>query len=71
MFLFCSKSGTFVLNYMFSAAHKKLAESFTEDRFTGETRILEAHWFRKVGKLLSQNLNWTSSVFIGLLKQKL
>ncbi|NWI46662.1 TEX11 protein, partial [Picathartes gymnocephalus] len=48
LFLFCSESGTFILNYMFSAAHKKLAESFTEEKFTGDMRILEAHWFRKV-----------------------
>lgn len=57
MFLFCSESGTFVLNYIFSTAHKKLAESFTEEQFTGDMRILEAHWFRKVGRLHSQNLN--------------
>lgn len=42
---------------MFSAARKKLAESFTEEKFTGDMRILEAHWFRKVGRLLPQNLN--------------
>ncbi|KAF4794399.1 Testis-expressed sequence 11 protein [Turdus rufiventris] len=36
-----------ILTYL-NLAHKKLAESFTEDRFTGEMRILEAHWFRKV-----------------------
>ncbi|KFP33581.1 Testis-expressed sequence 11 protein, partial [Colius striatus] len=29
-------------------AHKRLAESFTEEKFTGEMRTLEAHWFRKV-----------------------
>lgn len=40
---------------MFSAAHKKLAESFTEEKFTGDMRILEAHWFRKVGRLLSES----------------
>ncbi|NWH61372.1 TEX11 protein, partial [Geococcyx californianus] len=37
-----------VLNNTFSAAHKRLAESFTEEKFTGDMRILEAHWFRKV-----------------------
>ncbi|NXU86070.1 TEX11 protein, partial [Xiphorhynchus elegans] len=37
-----------ILNDTFSAAHKRLAESFTEDKFTGDMRILEAHWFRKV-----------------------
>ncbi|NWX20832.1 TEX11 protein, partial [Aegotheles bennettii] len=42
------KSVTNVLNNAFSAAHKKLAESFTEEKFTGDMRILEAHWFRKV-----------------------
>ncbi|NWI59750.1 TEX11 protein, partial [Calyptomena viridis] len=39
---------TSVLNSTFSAAHKRLAESFTEEEFTGDMRILEAHWFRKV-----------------------
>ncbi|XP_014818549.1 PREDICTED: testis-expressed sequence 11 protein [Calidris pugnax] len=29
-------------------AHKKLAASFTEEKFTGDMRILDAHWFRKV-----------------------
>ncbi|NXG55581.1 TEX11 protein, partial [Hemiprocne comata] len=42
------KSVSYVLNNMFSAAHKRLAESFTEEKFTGDMRILEAHWFRKV-----------------------
>ncbi|NXL26954.1 TEX11 protein, partial [Glaucidium brasilianum] len=42
------KSVTYVLNNTFSAAHKRLAESFTEEKFTGDMRILEAHWFRKV-----------------------
>ncbi|NXK85883.1 TEX11 protein, partial [Formicarius rufipectus] len=37
-----------VLSNAFSAAHKRLAESFTEETFTGDMRILEAHWFRKV-----------------------
>ncbi|NWS76825.1 TEX11 protein, partial [Crotophaga sulcirostris] len=37
-----------VLNNTFSAAHKRLAASFTEEKFTGDMRILEAHWFRKV-----------------------
>jgi len=57
MFLFCSESVTYILNNTFSAAHKRLAESFTEEKFTGDLRILEAHWFRKVGRLHSQNLN--------------
>ncbi|NXA04582.1 TEX11 protein, partial [Sapayoa aenigma] len=39
---------TKVLNNTFPAAHKRLAESFTEEKFTGDMRILEAHWFRKV-----------------------
>ncbi|NXT47086.1 TEX11 protein, partial [Pluvianellus socialis] len=42
------KSVTCVLNNPFSAAHKRLAESFTEEKFTGDMRILDAHWFRKV-----------------------
>ncbi|NXC77215.1 TEX11 protein, partial [Anhinga anhinga] len=42
------KSVTYVLNNTFSAAHKRLAESLTEEKFTGDMRILEAHWFRKV-----------------------
>ncbi|NWU60177.1 TEX11 protein, partial [Pterocles burchelli] len=42
------KSVTHILNNTFSAAQKKLAESFTEEKFTGDMRILEAHWFRKV-----------------------
>ncbi|XP_023782688.1 testis-expressed protein 11 isoform X3 [Cyanistes caeruleus] len=37
-----------MLTYL-NLAHKKLAESFTEEKFTGDMRILEAHWFRKVG----------------------
>ncbi|XP_040974872.1 testis-expressed protein 11 isoform X12 [Aquila chrysaetos chrysaetos] len=36
-----------VLTYL-TLAHKRLAESFTEEKFTGDMRILEAHWFRKV-----------------------
>ncbi|NWW89784.1 TEX11 protein, partial [Rhynochetos jubatus] len=42
------KSVTYISNNTFSAAHKRLAESFTEEKFTGDMRILEAHWFRKV-----------------------
>ncbi|NXJ67863.1 TEX11 protein, partial [Rostratula benghalensis] len=42
------KSVTYVLNHSFPAAHKKLAVSFSEEKFTGDTRILDAHWFRKV-----------------------
>ncbi|NXG47715.1 TEX11 protein, partial [Psilopogon haemacephalus] len=46
---FCSAQELlFGLNSAFSAAHKRLAASFTEEKFTGEMRILEAHWFRKV-----------------------
>ncbi|NXN22409.1 TEX11 protein, partial [Nycticryphes semicollaris] len=41
-------SVTYVLNNSFSAAHKKLAVSFSEEKFTGDMRILDAHWFRKV-----------------------
>ncbi|NWR53151.1 TEX11 protein, partial [Regulus satrapa] len=33
---------------MVDISHKKLAESFTEEKLTGDMRILEAHWFRKV-----------------------
>ncbi|NXO43611.1 TEX11 protein, partial [Locustella ochotensis] len=36
-----------MLSYL-NLAHKKLGESFTEEKFTGDMRILEAHWFRKV-----------------------
>ncbi|NXT74908.1 TEX11 protein, partial [Zapornia atra] len=36
-----------ILSYL-TLAHKRLAESFTEENFTGDMRILEAHWFRKV-----------------------
>ncbi|KAM6381490.1 testis-expressed protein 11 [Pluvialis apricaria] len=36
-----------VLTYL-ALAHKRLAESFTEEKFTGDMRILDAHWFRKV-----------------------
>ncbi|KFU89174.1 Testis-expressed sequence 11 protein, partial [Chaetura pelagica] len=36
-----------MLTYL-TLAHKRLAESFTEEKFTGDIRILEAHWFRKV-----------------------
>ncbi|NWV23260.1 TEX11 protein, partial [Origma solitaria] len=36
------------LKKTFSYTHKKLAESFAEEKFTGDMRILEAHWFRKV-----------------------
>ncbi|NWW52204.1 TEX11 protein, partial [Pedionomus torquatus] len=42
------KSVTYILNNSFSAAHKKLAVSFAEEKFTGDMRILDAHWFRKV-----------------------
>ncbi|KAM6300229.1 testis-expressed protein 11 [Aegotheles albertisi] len=46
-----------MLTYL-TLAHKKLAESFTEEKFTGDMRILEAHWFRKVVfiSLLAWNL---------------
>ncbi|XP_068019709.1 testis-expressed protein 11 isoform X3 [Melanerpes formicivorus] len=36
-----------MLTYL-TLAHKRLAASFTEEKFTGDMRILEAHWFRKV-----------------------
>ncbi|NWI94133.1 TEX11 protein, partial [Pitta sordida] len=36
-----------ILTYL-NLAHKRLADSFTEEKFTGDMRILEAHWFRKV-----------------------
>ncbi|NXY47134.1 TEX11 protein, partial [Ceuthmochares aereus] len=35
-------------NHFLVLAQKRLAESFTEEKFTGDMRILEAHWFRKV-----------------------
>ncbi|NWZ69065.1 TEX11 protein, partial [Acrocephalus arundinaceus] len=35
-------------NHFLMVAHKKLGESFIEEKFTGDMRILEAHWFRKV-----------------------
>ncbi|NWW73244.1 TEX11 protein, partial [Climacteris rufus] len=38
----------FLMVDMFKLSHKKLGETFTEDKFTGDMRILEAHWFRKV-----------------------
>ncbi|NXI38192.1 TEX11 protein, partial [Galbula dea] len=36
-----------MLTYL-TLAHKRLAGSFTEEDFTGDMRVLEAHWFRKV-----------------------
>ncbi|XP_027519037.1 testis-expressed protein 11 isoform X1 [Corapipo altera] len=36
-----------ILTYL-NLARKRLAESFTEEKFAGDMRILEAHWFRKV-----------------------
>ncbi|NXJ79280.1 TEX11 protein, partial [Trogon melanurus] len=42
------KSLSYILNNAFSAAYKRLAETSTEEKFTGDMRILEAHWFRKV-----------------------
>ncbi|KFP78586.1 Testis-expressed sequence 11 protein, partial [Apaloderma vittatum] len=36
-----------MLTYL-TLAHKRLAETSTEEKFTGDMRILEAHWFRKV-----------------------
>ncbi|XP_074003820.1 testis-expressed protein 11 [Numenius arquata] len=36
-----------MLGYL-TLAHKKLAASFTEEKFTGDMRIVDAHWFRKV-----------------------
>ncbi|NXL57953.1 TEX11 protein, partial [Chordeiles acutipennis] len=42
------RKSCFWLNNAFSAAHKGLAGSFTEEKFTADMRILEAHWFRKV-----------------------
>ncbi|XP_064015765.1 testis-expressed protein 11 isoform X7 [Pogoniulus pusillus] len=36
-----------MLTYL-TLAHKRLAASFTDEKFTGDMRILEAHWFRKV-----------------------
>ncbi|NXS55719.1 TEX11 protein, partial [Brachypteracias leptosomus] len=36
-----------MLTYL-TLARKRIAESLTEEKFTGDMRILEAHWFRKV-----------------------
>nr|XP_013802121.1 PREDICTED: testis-expressed sequence 11 protein [Apteryx mantelli mantelli] len=36
-----------MLTYL-TLAHKRLAEPFTEENLSGDRRILEAHWFRKV-----------------------
>ncbi|XP_068813681.1 testis-expressed protein 11 isoform X2 [Struthio camelus] len=36
-----------MLTYL-TLAHKRLAEPLTEENLTGDRRILEAHWFRKV-----------------------
>ncbi|POI28788.1 hypothetical protein CIB84_007462, partial [Bambusicola thoracicus] len=44
---------TYLPNNMFSAAHQRLAEPFTEENLTRDVRTSEAHWFRKVGKLYS------------------
>ncbi|XP_053931638.1 testis-expressed protein 11 isoform X3 [Cuculus canorus] len=45
-----------MLTYL-ALAHKRLAESFTEEKFTGDARILEAHWFRKVAWNLAVQFN--------------
>uniref|UniRef100_A0A8C6JNZ4 Protein ZIP4 homolog n=1 Tax=Melopsittacus undulatus TaxID=13146 RepID=A0A8C6JNZ4_MELUD len=50
MFFFCSEGVTDLLNTFF-AAHKRLAEPFTDEKFTGDMKVLEAHWFRKIGRL--------------------
>ncbi|NXD66262.1 TEX11 protein, partial [Eolophus roseicapillus] len=55
MFLFCSEGVTDLLNTFF-AAHKRLAESFAEEKFTGDMKVLEAHWFRKVAWNLAVQL---------------
>ncbi|NXE51265.1 TEX11 protein, partial [Casuarius casuarius] len=44
---FSAQKTLYVLNNT-SAAHKRLAEPFTEENSTGDRKILEAHWFRKV-----------------------
>ncbi|NWY48802.1 TEX11 protein, partial [Sylvia atricapilla] len=44
----CLKNSFLMVDMLFKLSHKKLAESFTEETFTGDMRILEAHWFRKV-----------------------
>ncbi|NXI54958.1 TEX11 protein, partial [Chloroceryle aenea] len=36
-----------MLNYL-TLAHKRIAETFTEEKDTEDMRVLEAHWFRKV-----------------------
>ncbi|NXD86043.1 TEX11 protein, partial [Halcyon senegalensis] len=42
------KRRCYVSNNTFSAAHKRIAETSTVEKVTGDMRILEAHWFRKV-----------------------
>lgn len=61
MFVFCLENVTYLLNNTFSAAHQRLAEPFTEENLTRDIRTSEAHWFRKVGKLHSYDLNWITS----------
>ncbi|KFQ29962.1 Testis-expressed sequence 11 protein, partial [Merops nubicus] len=36
-----------MLTYL-TFAHKRIAESFTEEKFTEDMKTLEAHWFRKI-----------------------
>ncbi|KAM9538361.1 testis-expressed protein 11 isoform 7-T7 [Guaruba guarouba] len=44
-----------MLTYL-TLAHKRLAESFTDEKFTGDMKVLEAHWFRKVAWNLAVQL---------------
>ncbi|NXK74124.1 TEX11 protein, partial [Amazona guildingii] len=44
-----------MLTYL-TLAHKRLAEPFTGEKFTGDMKILEAHWFRKVAWNLAVQL---------------
>ncbi|NXV09733.1 TEX11 protein, partial [Cettia cetti] len=44
----CLKNHFLLVDMLLKLSHKKLGEAFTEEKFTGDMRILEAHWFRKV-----------------------
>ncbi|XP_061209248.1 testis-expressed protein 11 isoform X9 [Neopsephotus bourkii] len=44
-----------MLTYL-TLAHKRLAESFTDEKLTGDMKVLEAHWFRKVAWNLAVQL---------------
>ncbi|XP_030904056.2 testis-expressed protein 11 [Melopsittacus undulatus] len=44
-----------MLTYL-TLAHKRLAEPFTDEKFTGDMKVLEAHWFRKIAWNLAVQL---------------